>query len=273
MITERYTILIGDDDLDILNSLRIYLESEGYDVIAATNGEEVLRAVHEHSPHLVLLDVMMPVLDGIQTAERLREFSNIPLIFLSAKGEEADRVLGLHVGGDDYIVKPFAPAELFARVRSALRRYAQLGGAVQLGGSVVQLGVAALGSGTQLSGAALGGGTLGGGGTHNVEDDPETYRVGTLVLDDRQKIVTVNGDVVNLTAFEFNILRLLIASPDRVFSSTQIYETVRGEPACDVNRLMSVHIRHIREKIEDNSKEPRYLKVVYGLGYKVASQP
>jgi DNA-binding response OmpR family regulator len=204
----------------------------------------------------------------------LREFSNIPLIFLSAKGEEADRMLGLHVGGDDYIVKPFAPAELFARIRSALRRYARLGGAAQRGGAAAGHNSAA----AQLGGAAAAYNAAGrdgrvpsNGAAHNAENDADTYRVGTLVLNGRQKIVTVYGEAVNLTAFEFNILRLLIASPDRVFSSSQIYEAIRGELVCDVNRLMSVHIRHIREKIEDNPKEPRYLKVVYGLGYKVVS--
>jgi DNA-binding response OmpR family regulator len=236
-VTQTYTILLCDDDADITKALRIYLEGEGYRTLCASNGAEAVELVR-NSPepvHLALLDVMMPVMDGIQAAIRLREFSNIPLIFLSAKGEEADRVLGLHVGGDDYIVKPFAPMELFARVKSALRRYAQLGGMSEPAGEGV-------------------------------------YRTGGLVLDDKKKLVTVDGVPATLTALEYHILLLLIAHQEQVFSSAQIYEAVRQEPALDVSRAIAVHVRHIREKIETVPQEPQYLKTVYGLGYKVVTR-
>jgi DNA-binding response OmpR family regulator len=239
-----YTVLVCDDDEHIVSALRIYLTGEGYRVLEAHDGAEAVEILHreQHHIHLVLLDVMMPVLDGVQAAIQIRTFSNVPIIFLSAKGEEADRVLGLHIGGDDYIVKPFTPIELFARAKSAIRRYAQLG--------------CLPGTGTEPGGIPEAG----------------VYSTGGLMLDDNKKLVTVDGEAVALTAFEFSILRLLIASPDRVFSSEQIYEAVRQEPAYDVSRLISVHVRHIREKIEANPKEPRYLKLVYGLGYKIQSQ-
>jgi len=177
--------------------------------------------------------VMIPVMDGIRAAVAIREHSNVPILFLSAKAEDTDRILGLNMGGDDYITKPFRPVELMARVRAAIRRYAKLGGAAAE--------------------------TL----------DCGLYQTGGLVLDDEQKRVMADGAEVSLTAREFNILRLLMASPDRVFSSEQIYEAVWNEPAFHVSKTVSVHIRHIREKIEINPKEPRYLKVLYGLGYKV----
>ncbi|MDR3270132.1 MAG: response regulator transcription factor, partial [Peptococcaceae bacterium] len=176
---------------------------------------------------------MMPVMDGIMTAVRMREFSNAPIIFLSAKSEDADRILGLNMGGDDYITKPFVHAELLARVRSALRRYARLGGLPET-------------------------------------TERNVYQIGGIVLDDNKKLVAVDGESVTLTALEYNILKLLVAHPDYVFSSAQIYESVWSEPAFDVRKTISVHIRHIREKIEVNPQEPRYLKVVYGLGYKVS---
>jgi DNA-binding response OmpR family regulator len=233
---EKYTVLICDDDPDIVSALCIYLEGEGYATLTAKNGAEAVDVLKRLSAHLVLLDVMMPEMDGIQAARHIREFSNIPIIFLSAKGEEADRVFGLHAGADDYIVKPFSPMELFARIKSALRRYSELGGIQR-------------------------------------PDEAGVYRTGGLLLDDLKKIVTVDGSAVGLTALEFNILKLLISHQEQVFSSGQIYETVRQEPAYDVSRTISVHIRHIREKIEANPKEPRYLKLVYGLGYKVVSIP
>ncbi|MDR0817920.1 MAG: response regulator transcription factor [Clostridiales Family XIII bacterium] len=240
-----YTILICDDDDDILAALRIYLTGEGYNVTEAHDGAEALDIVRREQGnlHLILLDVMMPVMDGVHAAIQIRTFSNVPIIFLSAKGEEADRVLGLHIGGDDYIVKPFTPIELFARTKSAIRRYADLGGLPS--------------SGEDGADAA----------------EPGVFQTGGLMLDDNKKLVTVDGEPVTLTALEFGILKLLIASPDRVFSSAQIYEAVRQEPAYDVSRIISVHVRHIREKIEANPKEPRYLKLVYGLGYKVPSLP
>jgi DNA-binding response OmpR family regulator len=231
-----YTILLCDDDADIVSALEIYLAGEGYRVISTSNGTEALAAIEHEVVHLALLDVMMPVMDGIQTAIKIRETSNVPIIFLSAKGEEADRVLGLHVGGDDYIIKPFTPMELFARIKSAIRRYSELGGMP-------------------------------------AADAEGMFQTGGLLLDTKKKLVTVDGDAVSLTALEFNILELLISHPDQVFSSEQIYEAVRQEPAFDVRRIISVHISHIREKIEANPKEPRYLKLAYGLGYKVVKLP
>jgi len=231
------TILVCDDDPDIVAALRIYLTGEGYQVVTAGDGAEAVAVVANTPVHLVLLDVMMPGLDGIGAAARIRRTSNVPIVFLSAKGEEADRVLGLHVGADDYIVKPFSPLELFARVRSALRRYTQLGGLPAAG------------------------------------DDGRVWRTGGLEVDDDRKAVSVDGVPVALTALEFGILRHLISSPDRVYSSEQIYEAVWREPAFDPGRTVAVHVRHIREKIEADPKHPRYLKVVFGLGYKVVSVP
>lgn len=237
----EYTVLICDDDADILAVLEIYLGQEGYRVIRAANGLEAVSAMEHEAVHLVLLDVMMPVMDGIQTAVRIRESSNVPILFLSAKSEDTDRILGLNMGGDDYITKPFNPVELMARIKAALRRYARLGGL----GQAPQENVLTARDGI--------------------------FQTGDLVLDDYQKRVSVDGDEVLLTALEYNILKLLMANMDRVFSSAQIYEAVWDEPALQVPKTVSVHIRHIREKIEINPKEPRYLKVIYGLGYKVVS--
>jgi len=230
-----YTVLVCDDDDDIAEALSIYLREEGYTVLRAANGLEAVQIMERDPVFLVLLDVMMPVMDGIRAAVKIREQSNVPIIFLSAKSEDTDRILGLNMGGDDYITKPFQPVELMARVRAALRRYAQLGGAKALPDA----------------------------------PDEGICQTGGLVLDDNLKRVTVEGEEVVLTALEFNILKLMITNLDRVFSSQQIYEAVWNEPAFYVTKTVSVHIRHIREKIEVNPKEPRYLKVVYGLGYKV----
>ena len=234
----EYTILICDDDEDILSALRIYLSQEGYRIIQASNGIEAVRLVEGDAVHLVLLDVMMPEMDGIQAAAKIREISNAPIIFLSAKSEDTDRVLGLNVGGDDYITKPFNPVELTARVRAALRRYARLGGLPEAARASEKKGI---------------------------------YQTGSLVLDDSQKRVTVDGEEAALTALEFNILKLLMSNIGRVFTSAHIYEAVWDEPAFHVSKTVSVHIRHIREKIEIDPKEPQYLKVIYGLGYKVVS--
>jgi len=234
----RYTIVVCDDDEDILSALRIYMSQAGFTVISASNGLEAVQAVQREPVHLVLMDVMMPVMDGIQAAVTIRQSSNVPILFLSAKAEDTDRVLGLEMGGDDYITKPFNPVELIARVRAALRRYARLGG----------LGEPA-----------------------REEPAPDVYRTGDLVLDDGLKRVTVAGEEVSLTAMEYKILRLLMSHMERVLSSSQIYEEVWNEPAFRVSKTVSVHIRHIREKIEINPGEPRYLKVVYGLGYKVVT--
>jgi len=233
VIDMDYTILICDDDEDILSALEIYLKNEGYSVLKARNGEEAVDLVNAGNIQLILLDVMMPVMDGIQAAVKIRADNNVPIIFLSAKAEDTDRVLGLNMGGDGYVTKPFNPVELLARVRAALRRYSRLGG---------------------MSETAPAAGV---------------YRTGGLVLDDNKKLVTSEGNEVALTAAEYNILKFLMEHLDYVFSSDQIYEAVWNEPAFGVSKIVSVHIRHIREKIEINPKEPRYLKVVYGLGYKV----
>jgi len=231
-----YNILICDDDADILNALEIYLRQENFSVVKANDGHEAVEiAKTNDNIHLIILDIMMPRLDGLHAAVKIREHSNVPIIFLSAKSEDTDRILGLNMGGDDYITKPFNPVELLARVRAALRRYARLGG---LGG---------------------------------IQSQSETgvFQTGELVMDDNKKLVQAEGEVVNLTQLEYNILHLLMSNMDRVFTSSQIYESVWNEPAFHVSKTVSVHIRHIREKIEINPKEPRYLKVVYGLGYKV----
>jgi len=230
----EYTILICDDDTDILNALEIYLRQEEYVIVKAANGREAVAAMKGGNIHLVLLDVMMPELDGIQAAAEIRTFSNVPIVFLSAKSEDTDRILGLNIGGDDYVTKPYNPVELMARVKAALRRYARLGGM----------------------------------STNEPEAD-KVLRTGGLVMDDEKKRVTVDDEEVSLTPLEYNILHLLATNQDRVFSSAQIYEAVWNEPAFHVSKTVSVHIRNIREKIEINPKEPRYLKVVYGLGYKV----
>ena len=228
-----YNILICDDDADILNALEIYLKQEGYAVSKAINGLEAVNSVRSGDIHLILLDIMMPEMDGIQAAVKIREFSNVPIVFLSAKSEDTDRILGLNMGGDDYITKPFNPVELMARVKAALRRYARLGGMSSPSSKLLQ--------------------------------------TGGLVIDDEKKRVTVDEVEVSLTPLEYNILHLLMSSMDRVYSSNQIYEAVWNEPAFHVSKTVSVHIRNIREKIEINPKEPKYLKVVYGLGYKVVN--
>jgi len=230
-----YTVLICDDDADILAALEIYLTQEGYNVIKAENGRIAADIIKENADiHLVILDVMMPMMDGIAAAVEIRKHSNTPIIFLSAKGEDTDRILGLNMGGDDYVVKPFNPVELLARVKAALRRYARLGGMQA-----------------------------------TAETGENTYQTGGLVLDDNRKHVTVDDAEVKLTALEYRILKFLMSSLDRVFSSDQIYEACWEEPPFHVSKTVSVHIRNIREKIEINPKEPQYLKVVYGLGYKV----
>jgi len=225
-----HTILICDDDRDIVAALDIYLTSEGYRTVRAYNGLEALRAVGEQEIHLILMDVMMPELDGIRTTARLREGSNIPIILLTAKSEDTDKILGLNIGADDYITKPFNPLEVIARVKSQLRRYTTLGG---------------------------------------VERGPGLLTVGPIAMDDAAKQVTVDGESVSLTPIEYNILRLLLSHPGQVFSSAQIYEQVWNDPAYGSENTVAVHIRHLREKIEINPAEPRWLKVVWGLGYKM----
>lgn len=228
-----YTILICDDDRDIVSALDIYLTSEGYQTIKAYNGREAVRAAETHEIHLILMDVMMPELDGIRATAKLREGSNVPIILLTAKSEDSDKVLGLNIGADDYITKPFNPIEVLARVKSQLRRYTTLGGKV---------------SAQEADGA---------------------LRNGSIVMDDEAKSVTVDGEAVALTPIEYNILRLLMKNLGRVYSTAQIYEQVWNDPALGSENTVAVHIRHLREKIEIDPANPRYLKVVWGLGYKM----
>ncbi len=226
-----YHLLICDDQKDIVNALKIYLKPEGYRLFTAYNGEEALRILKNNEIHLVLLDIMMPGMDGITAATHIREFSNVPILFLTAKSETDDLVLGLNVGADDYITKPFVPAELLARVRSHLRRYDRLGS--------------------------------------RAADAPENIVMGGIVLNDRAKIVTVDGNAVTLTPTEYSILNLLIRNPGKVYSTKALYEAVWQEAPFGSEGAVAVHIRHLREKIEINPSEPRYIKVVWGQGYKM----
>ena len=228
-----YTVLICDDDRDIVSALEIYLSSEGYRTVSAYNGEEAIAAVRTENIDLILMDVMMPRLDGIRATAKLREEGNIPIILLTAKSEDTDKVLGLNIGADDYITKPFNPIEVLARVKSQLRRYTTLGGK-----AVAEEGDGAL-------------------------------RNGTILMDDEAKAVTVDGESVSLTPIEYNILRLLMKNLGRVYSTAQIYEQVWNDPALGSENTVAVHIRHLREKIEIDPANPRYLKVVWGLGYKM----
>jgi DNA-binding response OmpR family regulator len=229
-----YNILICDDQPDIVSALKIYLAPEGYRLFEAFNGAQALEIVKREEIHLILLDVMMPVMDGITAAVKIRETSNVPIIFLTAKSETEDMVLGLNVGGDDYITKPFVPVELLARVRSQLRRYATLGSRPEL--------------------------------------DSGEISVGDILLDDRTKTVSVEGEPVSLTPTEYSILRLLMENPGKVFSTKALYEAVWQETALGSEGAVAVHIRHLREKIEINPSEPRYLKVVWGQGYKIEQE-
>jgi len=226
-----YNILICDDQPDIVNALKIYLAPEGYNLFEAFTGKEALEIVKKEDIHLILLDVMMPVMDGITATVQIRQISNVPIILLTAKSETQDKVLGLNVGADDYITKPFVPAEVLARVRSQLRRYARLGSAPGEGSGVLT--------------------------------------IGAISLDDRTKTVTCDGEPVNLTPTEYSILKLLMEHPGTVFSTKALYESVWNEVAIGSEGAVAVHIRHLREKIEINPSEPRYLKVVWGQGYKI----
>ena len=223
-------ILICDDERDIVSALKIYLASEGYTLFEAYTGREALEIAHKHELHLILMDIMMPEMDGISATAKLREECNVPIILLTAKSEDTDKVLGLNVGADDYITKPFNPIEVLARVRSQLRRYTTLGG---------------------------------------LEQKPSKLVIGGIVLNDETKAVTVDGEPVNLTPIEYNILLLLMRHPGRVYSSAQIYEQVWNETAFGSEGAVAVHIRHLREKLEIDPSNPRYLKVVWGLGYKM----
>lgn len=224
-------ILVCDDDREIVEAIEIYLQQEGYQVYKCYDGEQALQILEQQEIHLLIIDVMMPRLDGIRATLRIRENSSIPIIILSAKSEDSDKILGLNIGADDYVTKPFNPLELVARVKSQLRRYTQLGNASDSGQTI--------------------------------------YQVGGLAINDDLKEVTVDGEPVKLTPIEYNILLLLVKNQGKVFSIEQIYENIWNEDAIGADNTVAVHIRHIREKIEINPKEPRYLKVVWGVGYKI----
>lgn len=227
-------ILICDDEREIVDALELYLKNEGYDIFKAYSGKEALEIVSENTIHLILMDIMMPEMDGIHATLKIRETANIPIIFLSAKSEDNDKIMGLTVGGDDYITKPFNPLEVIARVKSQLRRYTTLGSYVKR---------------------------------------TDVYKTGGLELDDAYKKVTVDGEEVKLTPVEYKILKFLMREMGKVFSIEQIYENVWEEPSYNADNTVAVHVRRIREKIEINPKEPKYLKVVWGIGYKVEKYP
>ena len=227
-------ILVCDDDKEIVDAIEIYLSQDGYRILKAYDGEQAMEILKKEEVHLLIMDVMMPKLDGIRATLKIREHSSIPIIMLSAKSEDTDKILGLNIGADDYITKPFNPLELAARVKSNLRRYTSLG---------------------SLS-----------------TDNKSVYQVGGLAINDETKQVTVDGELVKLTPIEYNILFLLVKNQGRVFSIDQIYESIWNEDAIGADNTVAVHIRHIREKIEINPREPRYLKVVWGVGYKIDKQ-
>ena len=226
-----FNVLICDDQPDIVNALKIYLSSEGYRLFTAFTGREALELVQKEQIHLILMDIMMPEMDGIAATAAIRQFSNAPIILLTAKSENEDKVLGLNIGADDYVTKPFVPVEVLARVRSQLRRYTMLGG--------------------------------------QAPEEADAVSIGGICLRDSEKSVTVDGEPVSLTPIEFDILRLLMTHPGRVFSSRAIYEAVWKETPISGDSAVAVHIRHLREKIEINPSEPRYIKVVWGQGYKM----
>ena len=225
-------ILVCDDDKDIVEAIDIYLTQEGYEVLKAYDGDEAIKVLKSNEVDLLIMDVMMPRLDGIRATLKIRENMSLPIIILSAKSEDADKILGLNIGADDYMTKPFNPLELVARVKSQLRRYTQLGSTAR-------------------------------------SDNQSEFRTGGLVIRDDLKEVTVDGEKVKLTPIEYNILLLLVKNQGKVFSINQIYENIWNEETIGADNTVAVHIRHIREKIEINPKEPRYLKVVWGVGYKV----
>lgn len=224
-------ILVCDDDREIVDAIEIYLSQDGYKIYKAYDGEQAIQILDKEDIHLLIMDIMMPRLDGIRATLKIREYSSIPIIILSAKSEDTDKILGLNIGADDYICKPFNPLELVARVKSNLRRYTSLG---------------------SLTG-----------------ENKAIYQVGGLILNDDIKQVTVDDEPVKMTPIEYNILLLLMKNQGRVFSINQIYESIWNEDAIGADNTVAVHIRHIREKIEINPKEPRYLKVVWGVGYKI----
>lgn len=224
------TILVCDDDKEIVEAIQIYLEQEGYEVLTAYDGMQALAQIRQNRIDLLVIDVMMPKLDGIHATMKIREESKVPVIIISAKSEDADKILGLNIGADDYVTKPFNPLELIARVKSQLRRYTKLGSA---------------------------------------QSSEHVFQTGELVVDDERKEVTVDGEPVRMTPVEYKILLLLTKNAGRVFSIEQIYEQVWNEPAYSPENTIAVHVRRIREKIEIDPKEPKYLKVVWGIGYKI----
>ncbi len=223
-------ILVCDDDVAIVNAIEIYLKNEGYDVIKAYNGQEAIDLLKDNEVHLIIMDIMMPYMDGLSATHKIREKHNIPVLMLSAKSEDMDKIMGLNMGADDYLTKPFNPLELVARVRSQLRRYTSLG---------------------------------------SIVTTSTTSQSGGLIIDDETKEVSVDGEKVKLTRIEYNILHLLLKNPGMVFSIDHIYESVWNEPAYQPENTVAVHIRRIREKIEIDPKNPKYLKVVWGVGYKI----
>ena len=227
-----YNILVCDDDHDIVNALTIYLSAEGYQVIPAYTGAQALEALDKHKIHLALMDIMMPEMDGIAATAKLRERSNLPIILLTAKSEDTDKVLGLTIGADDYVTKPFHPMEVVARVKSQLRRYTLLGS------------------------------------MPTEPQKPQVITIGSVMLDDESKLVEVDGEPVSLTPTEYSILKLLMSNAGQVFSTAQIYAAVWKEDVYGNDSTVAVHIRHLREKIEITPAEPRYVKVVWGQGYK-----
>ncbi len=229
-----YNILVCDDEKEIVDAIEIYLTQEGFNVLKAYDGEQALRILQEEEVHLLILDLMMPKMDGIHAIMKIREESSIPIIVLSAKTEDTDKVLGLNLGADDYVAKPFNPLELIARVKSQIRRYTNFGTAET-----------------------------------PVDSDEKIYRTGGLVINDDRKEVTVDGEPVKLTRIEYNILLFLVKNKGKVFSIDQIYEEIWKEEAFGADNTVTVHIRHIREKIEIDPKNPKYLKVIWGIGYKV----
>ena len=227
-----YNILVVDDDKEIVNAIEIYLKREGYNIVKAYNGNEALEKLLENEIHLIILDIMMPEKDGIETLEEIRKTKTIPVILLSAKSEDYDKISGLNTGADDYITKPFNPLELIARVKSNIRRYVEFGNMPK-------------------------------------EKNDNILRTGELEMNDDTKIVTVDGKEIKLTATEYNILKFLLKNKGKVFSISQIYENVWNEESYGAENIIAVHIRHIREKIEIDPKEPKYLKVIWGIGYKI----
>lgn len=234
MTKKKNTILVCDDDKEIVDAIEIYLSQEGYRILKAYDGLQAVDMLEREDVQLLLIDIMMPKLDGLRATLKIREKSSIPIIILSAKSEDADKILGLNIGADDYVTKPFNPLELVARVKSQLRRYTKLGNAAG--------------------------------------ENQKVYQTGGLVINDDLKEVTVDGEPVKLTPIEYNILLLLVKNQGKVFSINQIYESIWNEDAIGADNTVAVHIRHIREKIEINPREPKYLKVVWGVGYKIEKQ-